>query len=143
MNDTQIELLKSKAKIVNIYPILPIVAEKKKIYLFHSTKEKIEYSLYTDGNTEHIETWTDKNPGARDSFLASCQPTDGYVSRFEFEITEANMILLEKKYQNRMIRELYINEQKLYKVINHQIYQITLNSKENIKVKKMEKLKWR
>lgn len=143
MNEAQIAFLKSKIKIVNIYPILPIIEENKPIYLFNGLEQKINYSLYTDGNTEHLDTWLDKRPRDRDSFLASCDLVNRYINRFEFQITEANLILLEKKYQDRMVRELYINEKELYKIINNQIYQVTITPREHIKIKKMEKIKWK
>lgn len=143
MNELQIESLKSKMKSVNIYPILPIIEENRKIFLYHSTEENIDYSLYTDGNTEHLDTWLDKQPKDRDSFLVDYHLVNTYIHRFEFQITEASLILLEKKCQNKVVRELYINEEELYKIMNNQIYQVTITPKEHIKIKKMEKMKWK
>ena len=118
-----------------IFPILPIITKKEKISLFFSKKEKVFYSLYTDGDLEHINTWLDKRPYDKDAFLQGCST----VKRFDFYLTYANILIVEKNYQNHSIRNLYLNQDYLYKVINNQIYQISINEKENIKIKKMER----
>ena len=126
--------IKESYHINEIFPIAPIVLAKQKVYLFFNKEERIDYSLYTDGDVNHVDTWIDKKPGDRDSFLQGV-PT---VSRYEFEITNANILLIEKIKKDISIRHLYINEDNLYKIINNYLYQISINQKGKIKIKRME-----
>lgn len=140
MTEAELELLKAEKEVTTIFPISSIMQRNKKIYLFYSAEDKIEYSLYTDGNTEHLDTWLDKKPGDNDLFLEFCQPIKGFIKRFEFQIKDANILLLEKRYQEKKIYNLYLNQENLYKIINNNIYRISISTTERMKVKKMEKI---
>lgn len=140
MTESQLELLKAEAEAITISPISSMMKKNKKIYLFYSMEEQIEYSLYTDGSAEHLDTWLDKKPGDQDLFLEFCRPRRGYIKRFEFQIEDANILLLEKRYQERKIYNLYINQEDLYKIINNYIYRVSISPTEKIKIKKMEKI---
>ncbi len=131
--ESNIQTIKGQYQISNIFPIAPILLQKEKIYLFFSKREEVSYSLFTDGDVEHWDTWIDKKPEARDPFLVQC-PT---IKRFEFHVQNANVLLLEKKYHDSMIRNLYIDENHLYKVINNHLYQVSIGSRENIMIKKI------
>lgn len=120
----------------NIYPIKPIIMREKELNLFHSKEEQIDYSLLTDGNISHIDTWMDKRAYEKDSFLEGC----GVVLRFNFILDNANILILEKKYKEKKIKNIYINEDTIYKIINNMLYQVSINEYGNIKIKKMEKL---
>lgn len=140
MTKAQLELLRAETEVITIFPILPMMQKNKKIYLFYSMEEQIEYFLYTDGNIEHLDTWLDKKPGDKDLFLEFCHPKKGFIKRFEFKVEDANILLLEKRYQKQKKYNLYLNQENLYKIINNNIYRISISSAEKIKVKKMEKI---
>jgi len=133
-----IELL-SKIKIEynidNILSLREFNLKKERINLFYSKEKLIEYSLYTDGSIELINTWLDKRPYQRDSFLNDCDT----VKRLEFSIDEANFFLLDKKYNSKRIRNLYIEYENIDKIIEDKIYQVMINSYQNIKIKRLEK----
>ena len=65
----------------------------------------------------------DKKPYDRDIFLEGCNHT---IKRYEFEVEDAEIIILEKKYQEKTIKNLYIHEENLYKAINHHLYQVSI-----------------
>lgn len=133
--EKKIQKIKGIYNIDNIFPIAPIILKKEKVYLFFSKKENVNYSLYTDGDMEHLDTWIDKKPYNSDIFLQGCSS----VKRFEFQITNANILLIEKQYQENILRNLYINEDQLYKIINNQLYKVAISEKEKLMIKKMEK----
>ena len=112
---------------VIILPIENILLKKEKLFLFHSEEQDIKYFLETDGTVNHIRTWVDKKPYDRDNFLEGCNHT---IKRYEFEVEDAEIIILEKKYQEKTIKNLY-------KAINHHLYQVSINEKENIMVKRI------
>ena len=134
--EEKIQSIKENYHISKIFPIAPITLQKEKVYLFFSRQQEVAYSLYTDGNIEHIDTWIDKKPYDRDSFLKECS----FIKRFEFQITNANVLLVEKKYQNRTIRNLYLDQDNLYKIINNKLYQISISSSEKIMIKRIGEL---
>lgn len=129
------EVIKDTYHIHNLFPITPIILKQEKVNLFFSKKENISYSLYTDGDIEHLDTWIDKRAYVSDSFLQGCSP----VKRFEFYIMNANVLLIEKHYQNNRIRNLYMNQDYLDKCVNSNIYQVSITEKERLMIKKMEK----
>ncbi len=117
------------------FPIMPIILNKEKINLFFNQQEKVFYSLYTDGDIEHFDTWIDKKPYDRDDFLIGCSQ----AKRFEFYLTNANILLIEKHYQTKMAYHLYMDQDHLYKIANNQLYQISISEKEKLIIKKMER----
>ena len=127
--------IQEKWQIDNIYPISNITLKREKIYLFYSEKEKVDYSLYTDGNLNHIDTWIDKRPSQRDIFLCN----SGKIKRLEFLLEDANFLLIDKKYQDKRIRNLYIDLENFENVVYDGIYQVSINEKENLKIKRLEK----
>lgn len=127
--------IQEKWQIDNVYPISNITLNKEKIYLFYSEKEKIDYSLYTDGNLSHIDTWIDKKPSQRDIFLGNSSK----IKRLEFLLEDANFLLIDKKYQDKRIRNLYIDLENFENVVYDGIYQVSVNEKENLKIKRLEK----
>lgn len=136
--EEKIDTIKSNYNINEVFPITPIVLKKNKVYLFSSLEYGVHYSLYTDGNVEHLDTWGDKKPYDRDPFLEGCQPECGkWVDRFEFYVTDANVLLVEKKYKDKMVRNLYIDQDNIYKVINNHLYQVSVNPKQNLMIKKI------
>lgn len=134
--EKKIQSIKENYNISKIFPIAPITLQKEKVILFYSEKQQVAYSLYTDGSVEHLDTWIDKKPSDRDSFLAKCAP----VKRFEFRVTNANVLLVEKRYQNNTIRNLYLEQDNLYKIINNQLYQVSISSNEKIMIKRVGEL---
>lgn len=130
----EIESIKENYNINNIFPIAPIVLQRQKVYLFFSEEQKVDYSLYTDGNIEHIDTWIDKKPYDIDPFLEGCST----MKRFDFEITNANVLLIEKNYRDHKVKNLYVEQANLYKVINNGLYQVSISSREKIMIKRME-----
>lgn len=133
----KIEEIKEIYNIEEVFPIDLITLNRKKVYLFSSKEHDVDYSLCTDGDIEHLDTWCDKKPYERDSFLKECQIKSGrWINRFEFSITDANVILVEKKYQDSIIRNLYINLDNIENIVKD-FYQVTINSKDNLKIKKI------
>ena len=120
----------------NIYPIKPYNIFHQKIYLFNDNLQQVEYKLLTDGDIDHINTWIDKKPYEKDSFLEGCSS----MKRYEFILDNANILLVEKKKKDCIVKNLYIDNDTLYKIINNYLYQISINERGNIKIKKMEKL---
>ena len=88
---------------VIILPIENILLKKEKLFLFHSEEQDIKYFLETDGTVSHIRTWIDKKPYDRDNFLEGCNHT---IKRYEFEVEDAEIIILEKKYQEKTQRQV-------------------------------------
>lgn len=134
-----IEQVKEKYRINEVLPISLITLKKQKIYLFHEPKEKVDYSLCTDGNIEHIETWVTKKPYQFDSFLEGCQT----VKRFTFDLDDANIVLIQKKYQNQIVRNLYIDESNIDKILMNSLYQLSINQNEKIKIKRIGEIIWK
>ena len=128
------EELKNKYNISNVFPVSSIILERVNIHLFYSKKERINYSIYTDGSLEHEDTWIDKRPGERDLFLENC----GIVKRFDFLLEYANFMLIDKKYDNVVERNLYICND-INMIDENNIYQVLINEKENLKIKRLEK----
>ena len=88
---------------VIILPIENILLKKEKLFLFHSEEQDIKYFLETDGTVNHIRTWVDKKPYDRDNFLEGCNHT---IKRYEFEVEDAEIIILEKKYQEKTRKQV-------------------------------------
>ena len=128
------EELKNKYNISNVFPVSSITLKRVNIHLFYSKKERINYSIYTDGSLEHEDTWIDKRPGERDLFLENC----GIVKRFDFLLEYANFMLIDKKYDNVVERNLYICND-INMIDENNIYQVLINEKENLKIKRLEK----
>lgn len=120
----------------NILPISLLLEEKKIISLFYSLDERVNYTLCTDGTIEQLETKIDNYPYYSDSFLTGC----GIVKRINFKVHDANILLIEKQYKNKKIKNLYIDLDNLYKVINYNLYQVSITEKENVKIKKVGNL---
>lgn len=129
------EEIKKKYNISNIFPLTNITLKRVKVHLFYSKKEKVNYILYTDGSLEHLATWMDKKPYQSDSFLEEC----GLVKRFDFLLEDAIFLLVDKNYDNKKIRNLFIDENNINIIKNSEIYQLSINSNENIKIKRMNK----
>lgn len=128
--------IKEAYNISEILPIAPITLKKQKVYLFFSREQDVNYFLYTDGDIEHIDTWMDKKPYDRDSFLEGCLPLPT-VKRFEFYVTNANILLVDKYYQGKQIRNLYVDQDNLFKVINNHLYQVCISPKEKLMIKRI------
>ena len=104
------------------------------IYLFKSTQQDVNYEITTDGNIDHIDTWVDKKPYEKDKFLYQVEN----IKRYDFKITDANVVIIDKKYKNKTVRNLYINKEFLFKKINPVLNNVSINEKGNIKIKRME-----
>lgn len=133
-----LSILKNEFGITNIFSIEEL-NNKNKIYLFHNQTERVNYSVCTDGILQHTDTWIDKWPSKLDSFLEECFT----CKRFEFKLSNANIVLLEKKKDNKLMRNLYINENEILKVLNKSMYCVTITEKEKIMIKKMEDMFWK
>lgn len=133
MKEMQNEI-KKKYNITSIYPLVDIILKKSKISLFYNEYEGVNYSLYTDGNLEHIGTWLDKWPYQKDPFLDKC----GRIKRFDFLLTKANFIFFDKTYDLKKERILYIDFANFDKIVNDRIYNVSITEKENIKIKRLE-----
>lgn len=129
-----VESIKNNYNINEILPLSAIALQKERVLLFFNKEQGVAYSLYTDGDVEHIDTWVDKKPWDRDPFLDGCST----VSRFEFSITNANILLIEKRYQGSIVRNLYLDQERLYKVINNYLYKVCVSPKEKIMIKRLE-----
>lgn len=138
MKQETFEFLKLQKTLYNILPIHEIMSNNK-VHLFYDQNQEVNYSLCTDGDIEHLSTWIDKHPSDRDSFLECCTK----LKRFDFQVIDASILLLEKRHQDRVVRNLYIDEEKLYNIIYSRVYQISINTRENITVKRMEKMRWK
>lgn len=112
------------------------ILKEEKVNVFYSRDNDINYKLRTDGNNSHIHTWIDKRPYQRDCFLMECTNP---IKRFEFVVEDAKIIILEKRYKEKIVKDLYINLNDIYKIINNQLYEIEINDKENINIKKVIK----
>lgn len=128
--------LSDRKDIDNILPISLLLEEKKVISLFHSIEEDVNYSLYTDGTIELVEIRIDKWPHYCDDFLKTC----GKVNKFNFKVSDANLLLIKKQYKDKKVKNLYIDLNNMYKVINYNLYQVSITEKENIKIKKVGNL---
>lgn len=134
----KLDSIKQTYNISEVFPLEPIILNKKKVYLFFGKEQEVNYSLYTDGNIEHLDTWCDKKPYDRDVFLEGCKiDSSRWIDRFEFEITDANVLMVEKKFQNKVMRNLYINQDSLDKIILDRLYQVVISSKGKIMIKKI------
>lgn len=109
----------------------------ERINIFSNKQINIEYFLYTDGTVKHLETWIDKKPYERDNFLKGCNIP---IKRFEFEVSDANILLIEKYYGNKKINNLYINENYIKSI---DLYQLSITEREKIMIKKMENIIWK
>lgn len=132
----KMDAIKENYNISEILPIAPITLKKQKVYLFFSKEQDVNYSLYTDGDVEHLDTWVDKRPYDRDSFFEKCL-MEPAIKRYEFYVTNANVLLVEKYYQGNIVRNLYVDQDNLFKVINNQLYQVCISSKEKIMIKRI------
>lgn len=119
-----------------IYSINPYIFDNKKVFLFHDRDKDINYSFLTDGEVNHIDTWIDKYPNKKDSFLDDC----GTVKRYDFTLKDANILLLNKYYNGKFIKDLYINTNFLYRVLNDTLYCVSINEYDNINIKKIKRL---
>ena len=103
--------------------------------LYFNSEDGINYTALTDGDIEHMETWMLKHPSQFDPFLKDCS----LAKRFIFKLENANLLLLEKKKKEEVIKRLYINEDKIDIISISSIYKISIGKKENIKIRKLKK----
>lgn len=128
------EEIKRKYKISNVFPLSNITLKRVNVHLFYSKKESVNYSIYTDGSLNHLDTWVDKKPWERDQFLENC----GRIKRFDFLLEDdANFVLIDKKYNGIVERNLYICGD-INVIEESKIYQVSINEKENLKIKRLE-----
>lgn len=118
-----------------IEKVLPIslVTDDTIVNVFYNKDDEVEYSLYTDGNIEHLDTWLDDKPHQRDFFLMGC----GRLRRLEFKITDAKVLLIEKKRGNNIVKNLYIDEENTFKIIVSNIYKVSATDSGKVKIKRM------
>lgn len=119
-------------KFDNIYSIDSV--NKEKIYLFQGSY--VDYSLCTDGTVELLDVWVSKRPYEFDNFLEDSTN----LKRYEFRISDANVLLLEKKHKNKIVRNLYVDKDNLYKIINTSVFHVSINKRERLIIKKLEKI---
>jgi len=128
------DCLKKKYNITSIFPLTELEQNNNKIYLFRGNDGKVMSTLYTDGSLDHLDTWIDKKPWERDSFFKDCFG----VKRFEFLVSDASFLLIEKinNYQRESV--LYTDLTSLDTITINKIYSVSINDKENLKIKRLE-----
>lgn len=133
----ELSILKNNLGINNVFSLNDI--NPNKIYLFQNRTNHVSYSIYTDGILLHNDTWNDKWPSKLNPFLEGCST----CKRFEFKLSSSNIILIEKKMDNRLICNLYLNEKEILKAINSSMYGVSITEDEKIMIRKMEDGFWK
>lgn len=126
---------KEKSIIEKVLPMNLATADTV-INLFYNKDEEVDYCLYTDGNVEYLDTYLDDHPHQRDLFLEGC----GRLKRLEFLVTNAKMLLIEKKRHDNVIKNLYIDEKNIMKVVMSNIYKVSSSENGKVMIKRMENI---
>ncbi len=127
--------IKEKYNIDEVLSISNLTVNNSLFSLYFNSEDGINYTALTDGDIEHMETWMLKHPSRFDPFLKDCS----LAKRFIFKLENANLLLLEKKKKEEVIKRLYINEDKIDIISISSIYKISIGKKENIKIRKLKK----
>mgnify|MGYP004514327355 FL=1 len=127
--------IKEKYNIDEVLSISNLTVNNSLFSLYFNSEDGINYTALTDGDIEHMETWMLKHPSQFDPFLKDCS----LAKRFIFKLENANLLLLEKKKKEEVIKRLYINEDKIDIISISSIYKISIGKKENIKIRKLKK----
>ncbi len=127
--------IKEKYNIDEVLSISNLTVNNSLFSLYFNSEDGINYTALTDGDIEHMETWMLKHPSQFDPFLKDCS----LAKRFTFKLENANLLLLEKKKKEEVIKRLYINEDKIDIISISSIYKISIGKKENIKIRKLKK----
>lgn len=131
---------------------IPFIDEKAVQNFYNLNKNKKLFSLYignnisyilkTDGTVEEDDTWIDKRPYQRDSLLKDY----GTLTRCDFIISNANIVLIKKEISGKLIQDFYFNDEYFESLIKQKdfIYsQIEFNEKEKIRVKALKYEVWK
>ena len=127
--------IKEKYNIDEVLSISNLTVNNSLFSLYFNSEDGINYTALTDGDIEHMETWMLKHPSQFDPFLKDWS----LAKRFIFKLENANLLLLEKKKKEEVIKRLYINEDKIDIISISSIYKISIGKKENIKIRKLKK----
>lgn len=127
--------IKEKYNIDEVLSISNLTVNNSLFSLYFNSEDGVNYTALTDGDIEHMETWMLKHPSQFDPFLKDCS----LAKRFTFKLENANLLLLEKKKKEEVIKRLYINEDKIDIISISSIYKISIGKKENIKIRKLKK----
>jgi len=123
---------KEKSIIDKVLPI-SLVNSETVINLFYDKSEEVNYILYTDGCIEHLNTFLDDHPHQRDLFLKGC----GRLTRLEFIITDAKVLLVEKNRKDNKIKNLYIDFENINNLIIPSINRISSSENGKVMIKKV------